>query len=157
MVEEGTAILRRGNEVYPTFVKFTEPLVYGDLPPTDPQFRVALESFREVFFLADDRPCEKASTDKACTNSPGAPHNREGFALYAGDFYARGQERDHALRWYMTARSIPSWDSWRYQSVVEERIRTLDERVAAALTPSLADDLPSVWSSETGCSFCHAK
>ena len=122
-------------------------------PSADAQ-TLRFKLFEEVTW----RPCLPEGNDRpGMHDSPGGPHNLEGSALYAGDFYARAQGRDHALRWYMRARSIPSWDSWRYQSVIEERIRTLDERIAAAVTPSLDDDLPSVWSSETGCTMCHAK
>jgi hypothetical protein len=95
------------------------------------------------------------SSDPACHNHPHAAHNIEGSAIFLGDTYAKAQDRSAALAAYQSAKAAPTWDSWDYQALLEERIATLDARMTAAVTASTADDLESAWNSPIQCSVCH--
>ena len=163
MVEAGTAILNRGVEYYPAFVIFTQVISYSDLSIDDPRFQNALESIRKLFSIPiDNSLCDSTRHDPACVNSPRAWHNIEASMLYVGDLYAKARDREAALAMYTAAMKTPSWASpnlegWPYRDVLEERIRTIDRRVAAAITPDTGDDFESIWESDIMCTICHEK
>jgi tetratricopeptide (TPR) repeat protein len=147
--EEGMRILEQGIAHYPRFVTFSKLLVFADVPIDTPEFKESLEAVRITRALCD------GSADPSCTDTPRVPHNREGGAIYLGDVYARAQDREAALAMYMSAKSRPAWNTWQYQEVLEERIRSLDARMAAAATPSTLDDHPTAWAATNQCALCH--
>jgi hypothetical protein len=152
-IDKGVALMDEGIAHYPEFVTFTKLLVYADAPPDDPTFKEALavvDSYKELVIA-----CKKTRYP-ACINTPKTPHNLQGGAIFAGDLYARAQDRARALEAYMAAKIAPDWASWKYQDALEERIRTLDARMAAAASASAFDDFETAWNSaQLVCSSCH--
>jgi hypothetical protein len=154
LVDEGFAVLNRGIEHYPGFVLFSKLLVYVDLPASDPDFLNAIEAVRENAVYCGS-VASGLSSDPACHNHPRAAHNIEGSAVFLGDMYAKAQDRAAALAAYQSAKSAPTWQSWKYRELLEQRITTLEDRMAALATPSTSDDLEPAWSSQIQCSLCH--
>lgn len=148
-VDEGMRILEQGIHEYPTFVTFSRLLVYANTPIDDPNFTHALDAVRVTREL-----CSK-SADPSCNNSPYVPHNFQGGAIYLGDIYARAQDRAAALATYELAKSRPDWDKWVYKDVLDERIRTVDARMAAAATDTTLDDHPGAFDAANQCMYCH--
>ncbi|HKU44191.1 MAG TPA: hypothetical protein VJR89_38790 [Polyangiales bacterium] len=154
LVDEGFAVLNRGIEHYPGFVLFSKLLVYADLPASDPEFLKAVDAVRENAVYCGS-VASGLSSDPACHNHPRAAHNIEGSAVFLGDMYAKAQDRSAALAAYQSAKSAPTWQSWQYRALLEERIVKLDARMAALASPSTSDDLEAAWSSAIQCSLCH--
>jgi tetratricopeptide (TPR) repeat protein len=154
VVDEGFKVLEQGIQHYPGFVLFSKLLVYADLPASDPEFRKALDAVRE-----NAKYCGTVATglssDPACHDHPHASHNIEGSAVFLGDMYAKAQDRAAALAAYESAEAVPSWDSWDYRELLEQRIKTLDTRMAAELSPDTSDDVEEAWASQIQCSLCH--
>jgi len=148
-VDEGMRILEQGIHESPTFVTFARLLVYATTPIDDPEFTRALDAVRVTREL-----CSK-SADPSCNNSPHVPHNLQGGAIYLGDIYARAQDRTAALATYELAKSRPGWDTWDFKDVLDERIRTLDARMAAAASPTTFDDHPGAFEAANQCMLCH--
>jgi hypothetical protein len=154
LVADGFAVLEQGIRHYPGFVLFAKFLVHADLPASDPEFLKAVEAVRENAKYCGT-PATGLSTDPACSNHPHASHNIEGSAVFLGDMYAKAQDRAAALAAYSSAKLVPTWNSWDYRDLLEERIRTLDARMAAAASPSTFDDREAAWESQIQCSLCH--
>jgi hypothetical protein len=154
LVDEGFAVLNKGIEHYPGFVLFAKLLVYADLPATDPEFSKAVDAVRDNAAYCGT-VASGLSADPACHNHPRASHNIEGSAVFLGDMYAKAQDRAAALAAYQSAKAAPTWNDWDYRSLLEERITTLDARMAALASPDTADDLEPAWVSQIQCSLCH--
>jgi hypothetical protein len=154
LVAQGFEVLNRGIEHYPGFVLFSKLLVYADLPASDPDFKNAIDAVRE-----NQVYCGSVATglarDPACNNHPHAAHNIEGSAVFLGDMYAKAQDRPAALAAYQSAKAVPTWSSWDYRELLEERITTLDARMTALASPDTTDDLEPAWASTIQCSLCH--
>lgn len=133
---------------------FSELLVSIDLPPSDPAFKQGLEGIHAVFEECEKMPAG-ALRDPVCGNGPYAVHSVEGTAVYLGDVYAKTQDRSAALAAYELAKASPDWERWPYRELLEERVRTLDARIAAAASESTSDDLEAAWASPIQCSLCH--
>jgi tetratricopeptide (TPR) repeat protein len=147
--EEGVAMLERAIPHYPDFLTFSRVLLYADRPTDDPEF---VKTVPTIDTLAD---CAFKTFSPACTNTPRVPHNLEGGAIYAGDMHAKMQNREKALAIYTALKTLPDYKTWKYQDLLEERIHTLDERIAAAASASTSDDLESAWNGTAVCSLCH--
>lgn len=154
LVKEGFAVLNKGIEHYPGFVLFSKLLVYADLPASDPEFMKAIDAVRENAVYCGS-VATGLSRDPACNNHPHAAHNIEGSAVFLGDMYAKAQDRAAALAAYQSAKAVPTWSSWDYRDLLEERISKLDARMTALATPAADDDLEPAWASQIQCSLCH--
>lgn len=75
--------------------------------------------------------------------------------VYMGDLLAKAQDKVAALAAYQVAKAAPDWETWDFQELLEARIRTLDERVAAARTEQSLDDLEAAWNASDQCLLCH--
>jgi hypothetical protein len=154
LVAQGFDVLNRGIEHYPGFVLFSKLLVYADLPASDPDFKNATDAVRENQVYCGS-VATGLSRDPACNNHPHAAHNIEGSAVFLGDMYAKAQDRAAALAAYQSAKAVPTWSSWDYRELLEERITTLDARMTALASPNTSDDLEPAWASAIQCSLCH--
>lgn len=152
MVADGFAVLQRGIDNYPSFVLFSKLLAYANEPATSEDFQKALEAVN-----ANIGYCSEAASakDPACTNTFQAAHNFEGSMVFLGDVYAKAQKKSEALGFYNQAKGASTYASWQWRSLLEERVQTLDARVAAHGTASTSDDLSAAWQSSFQCSICH--
>lgn len=151
MVEEGLDVLDQGIAAYPEFVLFSKLLVYADEPASSPEFSMALAAVDE-----NTDACTAASGDPACGNTAVVPHNLEGAGVFLGDVYAKAGRRDDALAAYTMTAESADFATWNYPDLIEDRIATLDARIAAFATADPADDPESIWQTSYQCSLCHA-
>ena len=49
----------------------------------------------------------------------------------------------------------PAYATWDYQTLLTERLATLDARIAAYTTPDTADDPVAAWAATNQCAMCH--
>jgi hypothetical protein len=63
---------------------------------------------------------------RACKNSWIAPHNLEGFFLNFGDMLVKDGQLKEAFEIYNAARLCPSYKTWPFASVLEERIKNMN-------------------------------
>lgn len=152
MVADGFAVLQRGIDHYPSFVLFSKLLAYANEPATSEDFQKALEAVNANIGYCSE---PASAQDPACTNTFQAAHNFEGSMVFLGDVYAKAQKKSEALGFYNQAKGTSTFASWQWRSLLEERIQTLDARVAAHGTASTTDDLSAAWQSTFQCSICH--
>lgn len=154
---EGFAILDRGIEHYPAFVLFSKLLAYADLPADDPDFQSALAAVEaNIDACAGNGPLG-LSGDPACGNHPRAYRNIEGASVFMGDVFAKAGRRDEALAFYSQARSAPEYDTWVFQDLLEERIASLDARIAFYRIGAPATRPDEIWKSNFQCLLCHQR
>jgi tetratricopeptide (TPR) repeat protein len=147
-IDLGLKILQQGIDAYPSFVLFSKVLVYADRPKTDPDFQQALAAID-----ANVETCKPG--DPACVNTSRVPHNIEGAMIFLGDTYAKAGQKDRALERYQSIMKEVTYPAWDYQTLLADRIATLDSRVAAFNTADTADDPVSAWNDTNQCSICH--
>ncbi len=152
MVDEGLAVLQQGIDHYPSFVLFSKLLIYANEPSTDPNFQQALDA---VFDNED--ACAKTPLDPACINSAHAAHNVEGAMVFMGDVFAKGDRREDALRYYNRAKEDADYATWDFQALLDDRIATIDSRVAAHQNADPSDDPAVAWASDIQCALCHSR
>ncbi|MES1205820.1 MAG: hypothetical protein ABUS79_07765 [Pseudomonadota bacterium] len=173
-MREGYFLLEDGISAYPEFNHFSKSYVLSSLPPAHPRFAESIASmWRSVEicgakgldhenpdFRAFFRPSAAISlegADRVCHNVPVAPHNFEGFFLHNGDVLVKAGHPRAARIMYANARLEPSFATWPYRDVLEQRIRTADARADAFRTLS-ADRWPEMMvSSRMACSGCHQR
>jgi tetratricopeptide (TPR) repeat protein len=150
LVADGFAILQRGIDHYPAFVLFSKLLAYANEPTSSADFQKSLEAVN-----ANIDYCTSSPNDPACTNTFQAAHNFEGSMVFLGDVYAKAQRKTEALRFYSQAKTVNTYAAWPWKSLIEDRITTIDARVAAYATPAASDDHPAAWNAAWQCSVCH--
>jgi len=67
---------------------------------------------------------------KRAWNSWIAPHNFEGFFLNMGDMMVKGGDWQGAQKIYANARLSKEYASWKYQTVLDDRIKQAQGNVA---------------------------
>lgn len=147
-VEDGLDVLQQGIDNYPSFVLFSKLLIFAQDHKDSAEFQGALDALMENIMVCGD-------ADPACNNNPRAVHNREGALVFMGDVLAKSGDRAMALETYELALAEPDYGSWDYQEMMEERIDTLDARIASFDNDDAEDDFQSAWSSTYQCSVCH--
>jgi tetratricopeptide (TPR) repeat protein len=147
-VQEGLTVLQQGIDHYPSFVLFSKLLVYANQPKDDPDFRQALDAIRENLAI-----CEQG--DPACSNHPHAAHNVEGASVFLGDVYAKAGDREAALSTYMMVHESEQLAQWDYHALLQQRLETLDARIAAYDDDDPDNDPVAAWSDDNQCSICH--
>ena len=148
-VEAGIALLQQAALHYPSFITFTQLVSDSVLPASHPGFQRALDSVEYY-----RKHCNGHLLGPGCFDGPHPPHSPEAAGLYFGDTLAKAEDREGALAWYSGAMQAPEYASWPFRNLLEQRIQTLDTRIAAAATPDTADDEP-FWDSQPQCALCH--
>jgi len=94
---------------------------------------------------------------EVCGNTGMAPHNLEGTLMLFADLYAKGGRLQQARQWYTIARSFAVQNGASYLDELDERIATVDARVAAYGDGDPSND-PALMDGGIGfCPYCHAK
>lgn len=151
MIAEGEAVLDAGIAHYPSFVLFSKLLIHADAPRDAPEFQQALDAV-----LANGDACSAVVADPACEDHPHAAHNREGGVVFFGDALVKAGRRAEAEAIYMAGLREPAYATWDYQTLLTERLATLDARIAAYATPDTADDPVAAWAASNQCAMCHS-
>ncbi len=89
--------------------------------------------------------------------SAGYPHNLEGFAMNMGDMLVKNGEVERAKKAYATARPSKDFSSWKYRSLLEERIAKAEERATLFRGPDPKKYPEMMINSPYACMACHEK
>jgi len=150
IVADGLRVLRESMSVNFLFNSFD---FVGVVPPTvagdDPLMAESLRYIEQGLTMLD------ACTPKICGNEGRAPHNGEGTFLLFGDTYAKAGDRAKALEYYGFSDAVSSLTGWSMRPVVQERIATIDERIAAYRDGDPTNDPMIVGQGGGGCNYCH--
>jgi hypothetical protein len=153
-IDEGLRVLQQGIDHYPSFVLFSKLLIYADRPAGDPDFQNALAAVEDNIGACGDLATTR---DPACKNTVHVPHNVEGSTVFLGDVFAKAGKKSEALALYEGGRSGKDFATWPFRAVLDERVASLDARVAAFADSDASNDPPSAWNSDKQCSYCHQK
>jgi hypothetical protein len=150
-LDKGLGVLQQGIDHYPSFVLFSKLLAYADLPATDPSFQMALDAVD-----SDLGACRSpaAAADPACIDEPLVPHNMEGAGLFLGDVFAKAGRKTDAVAAYQGAKAGGGYGSWSFQAMLDDRLATIDARIAASMGAGEPDVM---WSSPSQCAVCHTQ
>ena len=169
---EGYYQLLRGAREYPEFNLFSAAYPLSQLPRDNPRFDEGVEYTwdtleaciggdfdREAFAYGAYMPeATERGVKRVCWSTQLVPHNFEGFFLNMGDMLAKQGSAEEARRAYETARLSPSYETWRYADVLDERLEDLDARVALFARATGEHDEPEImFNSPYACVGCHAR
>ncbi len=168
----GYYTLRDAIHEWPEFNYFTAGYVMSGEPADSARFKEALEwqwltldecaqekvDRRNPDYSKYMRLETKKGRKRVCWNSWIAPHNFEGFFLNMGDMLVKSGDWRTAQRIYASATLSPTYASWKFQAVLEQRIREASENVsrfnAAEKRAGEALGRP-MFSSRFACMACH--
>lgn len=68
----------------------------------------------------------KSIATPVCYNNPVAPHSIEGTLFSIGDAWLKEGELERAKLWYENPQTSPTYDTWKYQHMLEDRLARLE-------------------------------
>jgi hypothetical protein len=169
LTREGYFTMLEAIKAWPEFNLFTGGYVFSRLPADSPQFREGLawqwRTLDECIEGTLDRGnpdyapyMAKETTEgqkRACWNSWIAPHNFEGFFLNMGDMLVKSGDWQTAQKIYANARLARTYTTWKYQSVLDDRINRSRENVESFNARDGAPRARIMIDSEFACMACH--
>ena len=156
LVTLGLEQLRAAIALFPEFNNFD---FIGVVAPTvtadDPLYAEVLAYVGDPLTAA----CSPFNQPELCGNLGKAPHNVEGALVLFGDLYAKAGDTAKARSYYRLAQApFPTTGGpWRFQGLIQERIDTVNERVALYLDGDPSNDPPLLGYREEACAVCHYK
>jgi hypothetical protein len=100
----------------------------------------------------------KSIPQPVCYNNPIAPHSIEGTLMSIADTYLKAGDLQNAELWYNNAKTSPTYSTWRYQGIVDNRLANLaalrdkfnaDTGVLDVTEPAMT------LQSDMACGMCH--
>lgn len=172
LVSQGLATLDAAVTEWPEFNWFCKALAYDDLPATDPDYEKTVDALYSNLDACFGETVDRDNPDitkylgqatdtgnkRACWNDTIAPHNAEGFYLYAGDALVKAGKIAPAKVMYGNAKLVREYASWPYKSILEARLSSdLDARAALYQDSDPSND-PKVGGAadQHSCTQCHA-
>jgi tetratricopeptide (TPR) repeat protein len=170
LTRKGYFMLRDSIRAWPEFNLFTGGYIMSRLPSDSPRFREGLEwQWRTLDECAEERVDRanpifskymsketKEGPKRACWNSWIAPHNFEGFFLNMGDMLVKAGDWQTARKIYANAKLSHEYPSWKFSSVLDDRIEHAQENVAL-FNPTDATPVTMMINSEFSCTGCHQR
>ena len=167
----GYFMLKDSVRAYPEFNNFTLGYVMSRLPAGNPKLTEATQAMWTNLDLCVGHKVDRANPDlsilgsgavpdgptKVCFNGPYAPHNVEGFFLAFGDLLVKTGDPDLAKTVYLQARVSPTYDSWPFKTLLEERARTADQRAKQFASGDSRNPPEMTSTSAHTCAVCHAR
>lgn len=167
LVDQGWAYLELGVSEWPEVVLFTWGMnLHGRLSVNDPRYQIALDSVFESIRLCfgevnRDHPSVEGLSlldsewvRRACVSNEIAPHSNEGFWLTSGDLFLKAGQVDTARILYQNAKLSPSFETWSYQSLINERIDHISD-FAERWSDDDEENHPFDYGADTPCKVCH--
>jgi hypothetical protein len=169
LTREGYFMMLDAIKAWPEFNLFTGGYVMSRLPADSPRFREGLEWQWRTLDKCIEGKLDRANPDysqymsletkegqkRACWNSWIAPHNFEGFFLNMGDMLVKSGDWQTAQKIYANAKLSKEYASWKYQAVLEDRIKQAQDNVALFNAPNEMSKASIMINSEFACMACH--
>jgi hypothetical protein len=169
LTREGYFMLLDSIKAWPEFNLFTGGYVMSRLPADSPKFREGLEWQWRTLDECIEGKIDRANPDyskymsletregkkRACWNSWIAPHNFEGFFLNMGDMLVKSGDWQTAQKIYANAKLSKEYASWKYQAVLDDRIKQAQDNVALFNAPNETPKARIMINSEFSCTACH--
>ena len=169
LTREGHFILLESIKAWPEFNLFTGGYVMSRLPADSPRFREGLEWQWRTLDECIEGKIDRANPDysrymsketkegrkRPCWNSWIAPHNLEGFFLNMGDMLVKAGDWQTAQKIYANAKLSKEYASWKYQTVLDDRIKQAQGNVALFNAPNETAKVRIMVNSEFSCMACH--
>ena len=169
LTREGYFMMLDAIKAWPEFNMFTGGYVFSRLPADSPQFREGLEWQWHTLDKCIEGKIDRANPDyskylakettegkrRVCWNSWIAPHNLEGFFVNMADMLVKSGDWQTAQKIYANARLPRSYATWKYQSVLEDRINRAQANVASFNAPDGTPKARMMINSEFACMVCH--
>jgi hypothetical protein len=169
LTREGYFMLLDAIKAWPEFNLFTGGYIMSRLPADSPQFREGLEWQWRTLDECIEGKIDHANPDyskymsketregrkRVCWNSWIAPHNFEGFFLNMGDMLVKSGDWQTAQKIYATAKLAKEYPSWKYQAVLDDRIKQAQANVAFFNAPNEPPKARIMINSEFSCTGCH--
>ncbi len=167
----GYFMMKEGVHAFPEFNTFTLGYVMSRLPAGDPKLAEAVEAMWTNLDLCVGHKVDRRNPDlsvlgsgtgpdgptRVCFNGPHTPHNVEGFFLAFGDLLVKTGDPQLAKMVYLQARVSPTYDSWPFKTLLEERAGTAEIRATQfASVKSAAEPPEMISTSAHSCAICHA-
>lgn len=101
------------------------------------------------------------ATDTGCYNTDIVPHNIEATFLAIGDMYLKDSQIDRAAEAYEAVKTLPSYETWKFQDVLDERLNNLEAlsekfKVDSGKFLGVIEPAMSL-QSQIACTSCHAQ
>jgi len=152
LLQLGLEQLRDSIRIYPEFNSFS---FIGVVAPTvsanDPLYAEVMEYVGDPLTAA----CSPFTEPEICGNAGKAPHNIEGSLVLFGDLFAKAGDANRAAGFYRLAKTPFSPTPWRFAYVIEERLRTLSERIRLYQDSDPSNDPPLIGYRAEACAVCH--
>lgn len=170
LVEQGLADIEAGAVRHPEFNEFVRLLILSRMERDSPRFAAAFEATRRTMeacrlpvteenpsLALEHQPEGAVGPDRVCWNGPRALHNFEGLWLFVGDLYVKAGLTDLARSLYANARTFPSYATWGFQELLEQRIADADSAAARFADDDPSNDPQLIADSSVQCAVCHAR
>jgi hypothetical protein len=158
MQDQGLAELDEAFRINPFFNLFDYLPVIQAVPAFDPRFRAVFD--RVDRYLADPDTLACLSTQpELCADAGYAPANSTGALALFGDLNAKAGDTPGARQWYSlslalaNARPMP----YRFLPAAQERVATVDQRVALFGDTVPANDPTVTGAGAEACAVCHTR
>ena len=169
LTRQGYFMLLDAIKAWPEFNLFTAGYVMSRLPADSPQFQEGLEWQWRTLDECIEGKLDRVNPDysqymtletkegqkRACWNSWIAPHNFEGFFLNMGDMLVKAGDWQTAQKIYANAKLSKEYASWKYQAVLDDRIKQAQDNVALFNAPNETSKARLMINSEFACMACH--
>ena len=169
LTRKGYFMLRDSIQAWPEFNLFTAGYVMSQQPADSPRFVRAWTGSGVTWTYAPRKgsiaqtriiPSTMSSETKdgqkrACWNSWIAPHNFEGFFLNMGDMLVKAGDWQTAQKIYANAKLSREYGSWKFQAILEERIKKAQSNVAIFNASNETSKPRIMIDSEFSCVGCH--
>lgn len=169
LTREGYFMMLDAIKAWPEFNLFTGGYVFSRLPADSAQFREGLKWQWRTLDACIEGKFDRANPDysrymvkettegtkRVCWNSWIAPHNFEGFFLNMGDMLVKSGDWQTAQKIYANARLSRTYASWKYRSVLEDRINRAQANVALLNAPDGTQGTRIMINSAFSCTACH--
>lgn len=168
----GYFMMKESVRADPEFNYFTLGYVLSRLPAGDPKLAEAVEAMWANLDVCVGHKVDRRNPDlsalgssivpdgprRVCFNGPYTPHSVEGYFLAFGDLLVKTGDPELAKAVYLQARVSPTYDSWPFKALLEERAATAEVRAARFAAGDGASELPEMISTSTrACAVCHAR
>jgi hypothetical protein len=167
----GYFMMKESVRAFPEFNNFTLGYVLSRLPAGDPKLAQAVEAMWTNLDLCVGHKVDRRNPDlsvlgsstvpqgptRVCFNGPHTPHNVEGFFLAFGDLLVKTGDPQLAKAVYLQARVSPTYESWPFKALLEERAAKAEIRAARfAADKDAWDAAEMIGTSAHSCAICHA-